>query len=138
VFGLGSVAYWMDASRFLVNAKSVFFPGNYITMASQVGAIYLKMSRHVLRIQWYLRCLPSSLHSEVMVTRTELKGQNFLESVFKKSYYNRGMLHKRCPQNQSIAYRGCDSLFQITHKIASASHNCKKCFLLYGSQSQLW
>jgi len=50
-----------------------FFPGNYITMASQVGAIYLKMSSHVLRIQWNLRGLPSSFRSEVMVTHTELK-----------------------------------------------------------------
>jgi len=36
-------------------------------MTSKVGTTYLRMCRHVLRIQWYFRCLPSSFRSEVMV-----------------------------------------------------------------------
>jgi len=34
---------------------------------SQVGATYLKICRHVLQMQWYVRWLSSSFLSEVMV-----------------------------------------------------------------------
>ena len=68
VFGLGSVAYWMDAKRFSGLREKRFFLGNEITITSLAGATYLKMSRHVLRIQWYFRWLSSSFRSDVMVT----------------------------------------------------------------------
>jgi len=67
VIGLGSVAYWMDATRFSSLREKRFFPRNDITLTSKVGATYLKMCRQILRIQWYLRCLRSSFRSEVIV-----------------------------------------------------------------------
>jgi len=59
VFGLGSVAHRMDASTFSSPREKIFFffPWNDVTMASQVGATYLKICRDVLRIQCYLQWL---------------------------------------------------------------------------------
>jgi len=57
----------MDATQFSSLREKRFFHGNDITMTSQVGATYLKMCRHVLRIQWYLRCLSSPFCSDVIV-----------------------------------------------------------------------
>jgi len=51
VFGLSSVAYSMDTTRFSSLCQTRFLPGNDITMTSQVGAIYFKMCRQALRIQ---------------------------------------------------------------------------------------
>jgi len=58
----------MDAKRFSGLREKRFFLGNEITITSLAGATYLKMSRHVLRIQWYFRWLSSSFRSDVMVT----------------------------------------------------------------------
>ena len=70
MFGLGSVAYWMDSTRFSNQREKRFFFGNAIIVPSQVGAIYLQMCSDVLRIQWYLRCLSSSFRSEAMAAFT--------------------------------------------------------------------
>ena len=67
VFDLGSAAYWMDATRFCSLCGKPFFLANDVTMTSQVGETYLKMCRHVLQIQWYLRLLSRSFRSDVMV-----------------------------------------------------------------------
>jgi len=51
VFGLGSVAYWMDATRSCKLCKKRIFPWNDDIMTSEVGATYLKMCGAVLRIR---------------------------------------------------------------------------------------
>jgi len=57
----------MEAIRLCSLREKVFFPGNDITVNSQVGATYRKMCGVVIRIQWYLRRLSSSIRSEVMI-----------------------------------------------------------------------
>jgi len=42
VFGFGSVAYWMDASRFCSLHEKQIFPWNNVTMTSGIGPTYLK------------------------------------------------------------------------------------------------
>jgi len=51
VFGLGSVAYWMDATRFCSLRWKRFYPWNDVTMTSEAGATYLKTCGVVLRRQ---------------------------------------------------------------------------------------
>jgi len=43
VFGLGSVVYWMDTTRFSSLCQTLFLPGNDTKMTSQVGTIYLNV-----------------------------------------------------------------------------------------------
>jgi len=57
----------MDVTGFCSLRGKRIFPSNDVTMTSEVGATYLKMSGAVLRNRGYLQWLSSSILSEVMV-----------------------------------------------------------------------
>ena len=89
VFGLSSVAVWMDATCFPRLPEKKFPPQNDVTMMSQVGSTLLQKCGAVSRTQWCLHWLPSSIHPHVMVDHSFCA--KFWDSLDLKGEYSRNV-----------------------------------------------